>query len=220
MYNLRKLLYQLVDPECSIMADAIAISTNIASAEDYEYDVFFSYKRDELTLDWNRNVVERIKFWLSEELGGSKVRMFVDERSIPLGASWPDDIKHAIVHSRCIICVWCPSYFQSGWCLSEWKSFVEREKVTGATLIAPLKFHDGDHFPVEARKTQWKDVATYAVTVPVFWSTSRAVELEEILKDFAHSVAELIVSAPGFRPDWPIIEEDGIVTPTIRLARL
>jgi len=39
-------------------------------ADDYQYDVFFSYKRRELTADWTRQVAQRLKLWLSEELGG------------------------------------------------------------------------------------------------------------------------------------------------------
>jgi hypothetical protein len=30
---------------------------------DYEFDVFFSYKRHSLTLDWTRGVHRRLQFW-------------------------------------------------------------------------------------------------------------------------------------------------------------
>ena len=171
---------------------------------DYEYDVFFSYKRHDLTLNWTREVSQRLKLWLTEELGGTQAEVFVDESCIEIGDKWPDSIKHALKHSRCMVCVWSPSYFQSTWCVSEWKSFLEREKMVEIAphgLIAPLRFHDGEHFPTEARHVQSEDVALYAATVPAFWSSAKAIDLETKLKSFASAVAKIIQIAPPFRPD-------------------
>jgi len=35
----------------------------VTSAPDYVYDVFFSYKRHSLTLEWTRWVYTRLRFW-------------------------------------------------------------------------------------------------------------------------------------------------------------
>lgn len=35
-------------------------------------------------------------------------------------------------------------------------------------LIAPLKFHDGEHFPEEAKSVQCTDVSAYNITLPGF----------------------------------------------------
>lgn len=191
--------------------------------EDYEHDVFFSYKRHDLTLSWTREVSQRLTLWLTEELGGIPARVFVDESCIEIGDKWPDSIKHALKHSRCMVCVWSPSYFQSPWCVSEWRSFLAREKILRMEphgLIAPLKFHDGEHFPAEAKCVEWEDVAPYAATVPAFWSSARAIDLEARLKLFASSVAKMIQKAPPFSPDWPIVESDGGAPPKIGLAKL
>jgi hypothetical protein len=192
-------------------------------ADDYRYDVFFSYRRQELTLAWTRDVSQRLKLWLTEELGGRQAEMFIDETCIEVGDKWPDAIKDALKHSRCMICVWSPSYFRSSWCVSEWKSFLKRErilKIEAHGLIAPLKFHDGEHFPQKAQLAQWLDVAPYATTVPAFWNSPNAIELETKLKTFAVSVAKIIGRAPRFRPDWPIVESSGLKAPKIGLAKL
>ena len=129
---------------------------------DYKYDVFFSYKRHELTLDWTRQVRKRFEFWLSQELGTREASIFVDEDCIETGEEWPTALAEALKHSRCMVCVWSPSYFQSAWCINEWRSFLQREAILGAPkfrLIAPMKFHDGEHFPEEAQKTNWIDVS-------------------------------------------------------------
>lgn len=189
---------------------------------DYKYDVFFSYKRQELTLHWTREVIARLKFWLTEELN-RKAEVFVDELSVDVGQKWPDELKRALAHSRCMVCLWSPSYFQSPWCVSEWKTFLEREKIIKLEahgLIAPLRFHDGEHFPPEARAVQWVDVTDYTSTIRAFWDSQKAIELETILKSFAHSVANVVRQAPPFSKDWPIVESDGMPVPNIGLAKL
>jgi len=45
---------------------------------DYVYDVFFSYKRHGLTLDWTRLVHTRLEFWLTQEIAVREAKLFVD----------------------------------------------------------------------------------------------------------------------------------------------
>jgi TIR domain len=189
---------------------------------DYAHDVFFSYKRHELTLDWTRGVHQRLKLWLREELNKEPL-MFVDEESIETGDRWPEKIRIALKSSRCMVCVWSPSYFQSSWCVSEWESFRARERrlqMESHGLIAPLRFHDGEHFPPDAQAVQWTDVASYTSTAPAFWKSIRAIELEDVLKPFARSVAGMINRAPRFEADWPVVERDGFPSARITLAKL
>ena len=151
------------------------------------------------------------------------MRLFIDEDRIETGDRWPEKLKDALRLSRCMVCVWSPSYFRSNWCVSEWTSFRERERrlnLRSHGLIAPMKFHDGEHFPEEARNVQWTDVAPYTSSVPAFWTSQRAIELEDVLKVLARSVARMAGNAPPFEPDWPIIEAPALATPRIGLARL
>ncbi len=193
------------------------------SPQDYEYDVFFSYRRHSQSQEWTRQVAARLRFFLSQELGGKDVRMFVDEEEIHVGQKWPERLQLALRKSKCLVCVWSPMYFQSAWCYSEWRSFREREKVLGLTghdLIAPLKFHDGEHFPDEAKNVQWTDVSAFTSTLPAFWATERALELEDRLKVFSVSVRDLVKRAPAYRDDWPVVAVDGLDQPNIELMKL
>jgi hypothetical protein len=195
----------------------------LPTIDDYQYDVFFSYKRHALTLDWTRGVHSRLKLWLQEEVPDREVRLFVDDDDIETGERWPDKLKQALRLSRCMVCVWSPSYFRSDWCVSEWQSFLEREKMVGVPphgLIAPIRFHDGEHFPDAARVVQWTDVSQYTSSVPSFWNSQRAIELEDRLKSLAKSVQQMIQNAPAFRPDWPIVELKAPVAKKIELVRL
>jgi hypothetical protein len=190
---------------------------------DYEYDVFFSYKRHSLTLEWTRGVHTRLKYWITQELGGEEARLFVDEESIETGDRWPERLRDALRLSKCMLCVWSPWYFQSSWCVSEWQSFLEREKRLNMRphgLIAPLRFHDGEHFPEDAKVVHCTDVSAYTSTVPGFWTSGRAMELEDLLKAVARSVAGIIRSVPSFEPDWPVIDVLGIEHGRIGLGRL
>jgi hypothetical protein len=189
---------------------------------DYSFDVFFSYKRHELTAEWTRRVQEHLKLWLSEEMQRA-ITMFVDVETLEIGSRWPDKLQAAIKVSRCMVSVWSPLYFQSSWCVSEWKSFLEREKradIVSHGLIAPVCFHDGEHFPAEAKLVQSLDVRAYASALPAFWLSPRSLELEDRIKKLAGSVAKIIHAAPAFRPDWPIVEADGAIAPRIPLGRL
>lgn len=192
------------------------------SDPDYEYDIFFSYKRHDESLDWTRRVAGKLRYWVSQELN-REVRMFVDEDDILTGQKWPRRLQEALQRSSCMICVWSPMYFQSDWCFSEWRSFREREKLLelqAHDLIAPLKYHDGEHFPEEAKIVQWTDVSSLNYTSPGFWTTARAMELEDLLKTFSVSVARMVKSAPAYRDDWPIVQANGVAQPKIALAKL
>jgi hypothetical protein len=87
-------------------------------------------------------------------------------------------------------------------------------------LIAPILAHDGEHFPPEAKPVQWTDLASYYYTMPAFWDSQRALELEDRLKELARSVAKIVKNAPPFEPDWPIVEAAASRGGKIELARL
>jgi len=193
-----------------------------ADNHEYEYDVFFSCRRHTLTQEWVATVVGMLRFWLREELADDRSEIFWDYGGIDIGDRWPEALRRALRRSRCMVCLWSPTYFQSRWCLSEWESFRERERILNLTdhgLIAPARYHDGEHFPEAAQKIQSVDFAPYASTRRPFWDTQRAVEFEDRIKDFAKSLALIVRSAPRFQ-EWPVVEMDPPVPARVALRRL
>jgi hypothetical protein len=194
------------------------------SPSNYKYDVFFSYKRHDLTRDWTREVHNRLKYFIMQTgLVDHELETFIDEESVETGDHWPERLKQALQTSRCMVCLWSPEYFRSSWCVSEWESFLARERrlnLQSQGLIAPLTLHDGDRFPAAARAVQWTDVAPYASTVPAFWMSPRAIELEDLLRTFAGQVARMIQSAPRFEADWPLVEVPRLTPTRIGLTKL
>ena len=48
----------------------------------YEYDAFFSYKRDHESDEWHERVKDKLIFWLKQELGRQDIRIFFDTEEI------------------------------------------------------------------------------------------------------------------------------------------
>jgi hypothetical protein len=184
----------------------------------YKHNVFLSYKNHDVTNFWVTKFVEKLSYWLTQELGGDPALVFFDKDIIETGEQWPQRLKDGIKTSKCLVGIWTPEYFRSKWCLSEWRSFEERERILREEgiqqlthpLIRPLRFHDGEHYPGQAQERQLLDVTNYTSTNMAFWETAKAIELEDKIKDLCKGLAETIRFAPEFNPDFPlcIIEDD------------
>jgi hypothetical protein len=188
---------------------------------EYAYDVFVSHKREprgqELLTPWIREVVRRVQLWLGMSLGGVEARLFFDTDVLKPGSPWPAVLQRAISTSRCLLPIWSPAYFRSPWCLAEWQSFVARERLVGPTtsLVVPITVHDGEWFPREAQRVTALDLAGYAATTAGFWATRRADELDILLRDFATSLAEVVMNAPPYQPRWPVVTPPGVEPPEL-----
>jgi TIR domain len=141
---------------------------------------------------------------------GVPARLFFDEDSIEVGHDWPDEIREALLSARCLLPIWSPEYFQSAWCVAEWRSFLKREKLIADStrkacrLIIPVKFHDGSWFPEEAQRVQQLDLSAYTATTQAFWASQRADELDQLIKNFTPGLARIISQAPPHAPGWPV----------------
>src|ERR1700730_495850 len=87
-------------------------------ATDYRWDVFVSYKREPLTAHWMAEVVQRVTYWLGEELQGAGARVFFDVSAIEVGDRWPHALRQAVLTSRCLLPILSPAYFRSRYCLA------------------------------------------------------------------------------------------------------
>src|SRR4051812_20055780 len=88
-------------------------------SEMYLYEAFFSYKRHTLTDEWHRELMTRIQFWLSQDLGVQDAPVFFDTRSIPNGMLFAQEIDDALRASKVIVSVMSPLYFTSDHCMAE-----------------------------------------------------------------------------------------------------
>ena len=171
----------------------------------YLYDAFFSYKREPETNLWHEVVKNKLALWVKQEQG-TPVSFFFDSEDIRTGTRWRQKLSFALKHSKSLVCIWSPAYFNSNWCVSEWKTFAAREQLGNWELVAPASFHDGEKFPADAKEKQFAKFNEFASTVPSFWRTESAAQFEQdLLKPFARDLARIIASAPPYDDAFPII---------------
>jgi hypothetical protein len=175
----------------------------------YEYDIFFSYRRDAVSDAWHENLKNKLRFWVGEEADIEEVRVFFDKEEIRTGYRWREKIAKSLLESKCIVCIWSPQYFRSRYCVAEWLSFHRRSELTNKNLVAPASRADGSKFPPLAKQVQMASFDDYFVTIPAFWESVRAAEFERLLiKPFARDVASLIRHAPPASSEFPIVDAE------------
>jgi len=185
---------------------------------DYEFDIFFSYKRNETSNPWHTGLKDSLAHWVSEELDGKHVSIFFDLEDISVGSRWKAKIINGLCCSKCLVAVWSPDYFRSRYCVAEWLTFDMRSKITQRDLIAPASRHDGQNFPIDARALQIAKFNEYALVTPKFWETGYAADFEmRLVKPFARDVAKLIQQAPDFVDSFPVVDIEGDLPETAML---
>jgi hypothetical protein len=179
----------------------------------YEYDVFLSYSRKPPVGDWVRNhFFPLLEMWLPQQLP-YQAKVFIDEEmGEEPGVQWPGRLRRALLGSKCLVAVWSPSYFRSGWCVAEWKTMEAREQQLGigpgadpSRLVVPVRFNDGEHFPDDATTRQWKDLSRWNIPHPHYKDTIEYIEFDRQMQDLTRDIAVLVQSAPAWEDGWPVL---------------
>lgn len=174
----------------------------------YKYDVFISYSRDYPFSEWVREpFLPLFEGYLKAALN-REPSIFTDQ-DIPTGYAWEATLKNALAHSRCLVGIWSPNYFQSSWCKYEYfvMLYRQRELKYGTNqnpsgLIVPVTVHDGDKFPKYAREIQFKDWENYAMIGAGFRETKTFVDFQLTMREWTKEVAEAVENAPDWNEDW------------------
>lgn len=176
---------------------------------DYKYDIFISYRRDELTLHWiELHFLPLLKHHIKMELDRTPT-IFVDTQ-LEIGSEWPISLGKALGSSRIIVPLWTKTFFNSSWCTSEVAHMWEREKKAGfrtfdkpGGLIFPAIIHDGEALPVDFTSIQRIEIQDcYSVRMSV--NSSKAEILEDKLRPLAIFITEAIRTAPPWQEEWGI----------------
>lgn len=177
---------------------------------DYEYDVFVSYPRGGPAEGWVNDLLVPA---LCEELEHGHQRapkaVFVDRKMKP-GGQWPDELCRALCHSRVVLCIWSAKYFTSAWCLAEWRSMWQREAACTLDgrrprLILPVVYHDGAHFPPEAKATSWCDFKAFCFPAEVVTAMpAQHMAFIQAVRSLAIDLDDMLTSVPPWSPDFPI----------------
>lgn len=192
---------------------------------DYKYDIFLSYKRGPTSGAWvHTYFAPTLINWLEANCPGMNV--FFDESNIENGSDIPDNVAAAIKSARVLLSVWSADYFRSHYCMTEWRSFIQREKDfrdevgLPCSLVYPVKFCDGDEYHPEAKakKCKWDFSIQLNSPSPVFAQSTRFLEFEDKVKGI---VGEIEGFSRNGVPEWcsafPIVKGDPL--PRVRKKR-
>ena len=191
----------------------------------YEWHVFVSYRRTGNVRDWVHNhFYDMLRRALEDHLP-QEPRIFLDRR-IEVGTPWGDGLEQALLRSRLLVPIWNPPYFQSRWCLAEWRTMRAREvqlREAGMTapLTYPIRFSDGDAFPAEARGIQQEMCfKQWNVPYPQFAESAAYLDLHEAVGQLAERLAARLAQAPPWREDWPVERPEPAAAGPSELPRL
>ena len=191
----------------------------------YEYDVFLSYSRQKTQATWVNDVFFQLfKDYLTDAVNIRSLRIFQDTTEITSADDWTRRIKRAIATSKCMVCIWCPSYFNSEWCLRELSAMLHRETQLGlrtignpSGLIHPIKTFDGEHFPDWVQHNQCQDYREYFYVGEAFSRSQMYLDFQKSLQNWVTHVADGIQNAPRWRRQW--LEPSWLDEPYTRLPK-
>lgn len=193
---------------------------------DYLHDVFISYTRSDVITPWViKYLYPQLKSYMDQNLGGQRAKIYMDQLNIEGGERWPQALRDALLTSKCLVPVLSGEYFSRPWCLSEWKNFVDREKmlgldITSESLIIPVVWNDGEWFLEEVEQYQLKfDFKNCRSSSPYFEKSDKYFVFEEKIESLAEAVARKVREAPEFNHRWPTVEFDPN-KPTVPLKTL
>lgn len=175
----------------------------------YEYDIFISYRNEFPINQW---VFEHFLPFLDPYLKNRlkrDVEIFIDRRRILGGDAWPERIKNALAHTRCLVPIWSPMYFNSDWCLRECAVMRYREQQLGYRtlenprgLIIPVTVFDGECFPQFAQEIEYLDCKEYLRVGEGYKKTEKYVEFQDLLSEWTIDVSKAINNAPTWSSQW------------------
>jgi len=178
----------------------------------YQYDIFLSYKRHPEARQWLvEHFLPLLKYYVELQLERrEEVQVFLDERDIEAGATWPAELGGALGASRTLVALWTRTYFHSEWCTRELSVMLARERGERLRtrrrpggLIFPVVLHDCEQLPTRLVPLQYVAMQD-CYQVRMARNSQRAELLEEhIATRLAPGVASGVAAAPRWSPRWP-----------------
>lgn len=188
--------------------------------------MFISYSRRGSVQKWLLNHFhQKLLDCLADQFAPAP-RVYVD-RSMPRGVHWPSELENALRHSKIILPLLTPYYFESSWCMAELRNMQERQRVLGLAspshpqgLVYPILYSDSENFPDEGREISWWDFKEFANPDPVFQESREFVYFHRRVIDLARDLVQLLPQVPEWQADWPVVDRpDPVLIPPPPIPR-
>ncbi len=174
--------------------------------EDYEYEVFLSYKRGRIPEEWlDQTFLGLFEEHLTAALAGKQPRIFIDRNDIYPGTQWLDVVGRALATSKCMVAILSPSYFNSVWCKMEFDAMHNRQialrkmnklKTTDAVLTPLYNQGPTDFFPTYVDRIQLLDYSKYYRIGGAFRNSVEFLQLQDKIINDASRTGAMIRNAP------------------------
>jgi hypothetical protein len=178
----------------------------------YHFEVFISYPGRSSVARWLMNhFYPKFKECLADQVAPAP-RVFVD-KGMSRGVDWSAVLGKALLHSKIMVPLFTPPYFESRWCMAEWESMRARERLLGLAsadrpqgLVYPILYSDSNNFPDAAKAISRWDFKKLAIPEPVFQKSRDYIRFHRKVTELAEDLVELLKEVPEWQPDWPVIE--------------
>lgn len=192
----------------------------------YKFDVFISYARRGSVQKWLLNHFHSKLVECLEDQLAPAPKVYLD-RTMPKAVHWPSNLQNALRHSKIMLQLLTPWYFESQWCMAEWKSMLARQEALGIAntdrsqgLVYSILYSDSENFPNEGREVAWWDFKPFANPDPVYQTTGEYVGFHREVTKLAADLVQLLQQVPPWQPDWPVvIPPDPVLLPPPPLPR-
>jgi hypothetical protein len=178
----------------------------------YKYDFFISYSRRGSVQKWLlTHFYNKLVEYLADECAPAP-RVYMD-RTMPRAVEWAHNLENSLRHSKIMIQLLTPPYFESDWCMAELESMQAREAMLGLAgadisqgLIYPILYSDSENFPDVGRMRSWQDFKEYAHPDPVYQDSVDYLPFCKQVRVLARDLVQLAKQVPPWSPDWPIVD--------------
>jgi hypothetical protein len=174
----------------------------------YQWDIFISYRRIPLVAQWTHRIfAPAIRSWLPQfHQPDPRIFLDVDEdpglAGVAPGTPWAPALETALKRSRCLVPVLSAEYFDSEWCLAEFSTMLDRQQRTGAVVVLPIRFADGDFYSAEAKAlqqiTNFERFNTYRRPGQVSQTFTKEIQ------KFCRLLRPHLLNAPTWDPHWSV----------------
>ncbi len=87
-------------------------------------------------------------------------------------------------------------------------------------LIYAVLFANATDLPSDVKTIQYKDLSEWAISSPAFKETKLYVDFELEMKNLCKELANMILAAPPWQENWPVVTPQPALTITAELPRL
>lgn len=192
-----------------------------SASSGYTYDFFISYHGETFESGWVQELLLPIlKSLFLQECGREPT--FVDFKKQSHGVDWQKKLWQCLAHSRCILPLWCSSYFTSQWCMWELDIMMKREERLGLrsqsnpmSQVVPILVADGgrlsnqerlseeNRLPDSVTKLQYLDIRGYVYEAsPAFLGSPKYLIFQDKLRAWVPEAYQALVTAPEWQSSW------------------